>query len=80
MQVMPIRFPVGWPPIPLDALLPHEKTARRNLRRSLVELAITGISASDACAILEDRRWRAIGDTEAWSTLEKLFVRPEVSA
>lgn len=61
--------------LPWPMLLAHEAQAIRNHQQTVAELAARcGLSACEACAVLEDRPWRKMPDAEAHARLKQLFT------
>lgn len=61
---MPIMGATIVSEIPFALIAPHEKQAHTNHYQSLDKLASRGgLSACEALAILEDRRWHAMPDS-----------------
>lgn len=59
--------------IPWVMIAPHEKQAERNHDQTLVRLAERGgLSACEAVAVLEDRRWTRLEDAVAYRRLQEL--------
>lgn len=64
--VMPITGSILMGEVPFAMLVPHEAQARANHGQSLGQLAERGgLSCCEALAILEDRRWSWMGETDA---------------
>jgi len=64
------RFPLQLSRIPWELIAPHERQALLNHDQSLERLAERcGLSACEAIAVLEDRRW---SDMERVSAIQKL--------
>lgn len=59
--------------IPWAMIAPHEKQAERNHDQTLTRLAERGgLSACEAVAILEDRRWTRLEHAVAYRQLQEL--------
>ena len=53
--------------VPWGILAPHEAQALRNHSQTLKRLAERGgLALCEMCAIIEERRWRSMDDTEAY--------------
>ena len=71
---MPIIGPKGCLPIPWDIIAPHEIRASFNHGQSLATLRRRGgLSPSEAVAILEDRLWHKMDETEALEQLGEII-------
>lgn len=61
--------------IPLALIAPHEAQTWRNHGQTLKRLAERGgLSDCEACAVLEDRRWRRMDAAEAKRRLNELVA------
>lgn len=61
--------------LPWPMMAPHEKQAQRNHSQSLERLAERGgLSACEACAVLDDREYRRMTRPEAHARLKDLFI------
>lgn len=60
--------------VPMEMMAPHEAQAQRNHSQSLDRLAERGgLSACEAVAILEDRRFHRMDTVAAYRRLNELF-------
>ena len=59
-------------------MTPHEAQAQRNHSQSLQRLAERGgLSACEACAVLEDRPWRAMTLQASYTKLAEHVAAPK---
>lgn len=64
--------------LPWEMLFPHQAQAIRNHSQDLQMLASRGgLSACEAVAVLEDRRWSRMGEPDAHARLLDLLARFE---
>lgn len=62
--------------LPWSMLASHENQAVKNHSQTLARLAERGgLSACEACAVLEDRPWRSMPAAEAHARLKDLFTQ-----
>lgn len=60
--------------LPWPMMMPHEKQAQRNHSQSLARLAERGgLSACEACAVLDDRGYGTMHAFDAHARLKELF-------
>lgn len=61
--------------LPWQMLAAHEAQAMKNHSQTVARLAERGgLSACEACAVLEDRPWRKMPTPEAHARLRELFT------
>ena len=75
MTIMGSPGALKLPPIPWRIIAPHETQAQINHGQTLDRLRERGgLDATEAVAILEDRRWHRMNEIEAIKRLREIIV------